>query len=204
MPPSKTIWTIALATALCVPAFAQGRGSQGGPPPGQRGGRGGFGQSSDPSSRRGPGPHFGDWLRNSKNLTASEKQKALEKDPNFQNLPADRQKKLRERLEWFNALPPDRQQQILTRMEAWQNMTPEQHQRARALFDRMRALPDERRNALRDQFRALLSMPPEQRQKTMNSDQFKKSYNDEERDILTRWLELRDSNPSPPSSDQDD
>ena len=175
--PAKYISALVLAACLALPAVAQG----------------GNGQRRNGNERR-PGPHFGDWLRNSKNLTPQQKEKALESDPNFQKLPSDRQTKLRERLQQFNSLPEDKQQRILQRMETWEHMTPEQHRQARAIFDRLRDLPDGRRNALRDQVRALTTMTPDQRQRYMNSDQYRRNYTDDERDLIQGWMELRDRN----------
>lgn len=177
MPSAKYISTILLAACLAIPAFAQG-GNQG-----QR-----------REGGRRPGPHFGDWLRNSKNLTAQQKEKALESDPNFQKLPSERQEKLKLRLQQFNSLPADQQQRILQRMETWEHMTPEQHKQARMLLDRIRDYPNDRRMAIRDQIRAFSTMTPEQRQNFMNSDQYHRNYSADERELMQSWMELRDRN----------
>jgi hypothetical protein len=166
-----SIWVI--GAALCItPAMAHG----------QRGGQ------------RPPGPHFGDWLRKNLNTPPAQQQKELESDPKFKNLPPERQEKLKQRLQWFNSLTPDQQQKILNRTEKWEHMTPEQHQQAKALFDRMRAMPDERRNAIRQQMRAFNDMNSDQRQKFVNSDQYKKEFSPDERDVMQQWLKFRDTN----------
>lgn len=197
----KHISVLILAASLSLPVFAQD-GGKNGPPPGQRRGPG-YSQN-DNQGRRHPGPHFGDWLRRNLNMPSDQKEKALESDPNFQKLPPDRQDRLKQRLQKFNALPTDQQERILKRMETWEHMTPEQHQKARALFDRMRAMPEERRNLIRDQFRSLASQSSYQRQRTMNSDQFKRQFNDEERNVISDWLELRDTNSESASPSLDD
>jgi Protein of unknown function (DUF3106) len=201
MKTATQISVIALAAVLAVPAFAQGGGKQG-PPPGQRRAPG-YNQPENQDKRR-PGPHFGEWLRRNLNTPPEQKEKALENDPNFKNLPPDRQDRLKQRLQKFNALPPDQQQRILSRMETWEHMTPEQHQKVRSLFDRMRAMPEERRSLIRDQFRSLASQAPDQRQRTMNSDQFKHQFSDDERNVLSNWLELRDTNSESASPSLDD
>ncbi len=197
----KTISVLILAASLSLPVFAQG-GGKNGPPPGQR--RGPDYNQNDNRGGRRPGPHFGDWLRRNLNTPTDQKEKALENDPNFKNLPPDRQDRLKQRLQKFNALPPDQQQRILNRMETWAHMTPEQHQKARALLDRMRAMPEERRNLVRDQFRSLSSQPPDQRQRIMNSDQFKRQFSDDERNVISNWLDLRDSNSESAAPSLDD
>src|SRR3954468_116255 len=167
----------------------------------------GFAQGKPDSSGKGqhrPGPHFGDWLRKNLNTPPAQQQKALENDPKFQKLPPERQERLKQRLQEFNALPTDQQQKILERMEKWEHMTPEQHQQARALFDRMRPMPDERRNAIRQQMHAFSTMSLDQRQKFMNSDQYKKEFSSDERDVMQQWLMLRDKNTESASPSLDD
>lgn len=200
MTAANKIMILMLALGMSLPVIAQG--GKGGPPPGQRRGPG-FGQS--PNGRAAGKGHFGEWLRNSKNLTAEQKQKALQDDPKFKSLPPEQQERLKSRLDWFNSLSPDRQQKILNRMAMWERMSPEQHQRARALTERLRGLPDERRSAVRKQCRMMGDMSVNDRQKTMNSDQFRKSFNDDERDIVARCLEFRDNNNvnADPSLDED-
>jgi DNA-directed RNA polymerase subunit F len=173
-------WVLAIGL-LTIPAF------------GQRGGRGGSPQRQGGQQHRMQGPHFGDWLRKNLNTPPEQQQKALESDPKFQKLPPERQERLKQRLQQFNSLPPEQQQRILDRMEKWEHMTPEQHQQARQLFDRMRALPADRRESIRQQIRALNGMTMEQRVKYMNSDQYKKQFNNDERDIMQKWLDLRDN-----------
>lgn len=187
-----SVWVLALGL-LATTAFAQGGGGRrpGGPPPGDVG-------------PRKPGPHFGDWLRKNLNTPPAQQQKALESDPKFQKLPPERQEKLKQRLQEFNALPTDQQQKILERMEKWEHMTPDQHKQARALFDRMRPMPDERRNAIRQQMHAFSTMTPDQRQKFINSDQYKKEFSSDERDVMQQWLTLRDNNTESASPSLDD
>ena len=53
-----------------------------------------------------------------------------------------------------------------------------------------RQLPEERRHALTSAFRQLQEMGPEDRQKTIDSDEYRKSYSDKERDLLRGMSEL--------------
>jgi hypothetical protein len=167
-------WILA-GCLLTVPALAQGGGgprSGGGP----------------------PGPHHGDWLRKNLNTPPAQQQRELENDPKFQKLPPERQERLKQRLKWFNSLSPNQQQKILQRQEKWEHMTPQQHDQARSVFDRLQAMPEERRNSIRQQMHAFSGMTPEQQQNFMNSDQFKREFSPDERDVMQRWLSLRNSN----------
>jgi hypothetical protein len=170
---AKNISVLILAMGLATGAVAQGNKGAGRP--------------------NRPGPHFGDWLRKNLNTPPDQKQKALQSDPTFQKLPPERQQRLMNRLQWFNSLPPERQQRLLKRMEAWEHMPPEQRKQARGLLDRMQAIPDDRRRAIWDQVRSFSVMTPDERQKAMNSDQYKKGFSDDEKNLMQQWLQLRDT-----------
>lgn len=149
------------------------------------------------NGQRVQGPHMGDWLRSNQGKSFAQQKKALENDPDFKKLPPERQQELQQRLEKFNSLPPDQQQRILERIDKFNRMTPQQKAQARALLDRMRALPEERRELVRQQIHALVGMNPGQRQHFMSSDQFNQQYTPDEREMMTRALELNDQVPAP-------
>jgi uncharacterized protein DUF3106 len=139
---------------------------------------------------RRDGHHAGDWLRRYKDLPPDQQEKALANDPDFQRLSPEHQERLRQRLRTFNTLPPEQQRRILERMETWEHLTPDQKDKARNLFHRIRQLAPERRRAVMKAVRQLRSMPPEQRQPTIDSQNFKSSFSDEERDLLGDIAEL--------------
>ncbi len=139
---------------------------------------------------QGAGHHAGDWLRRYKDLPPDQQEKALANDPEFQRLSPERQERLRQRLRTFNTLPPEQQRRILERMETWEHLTPDQKDKARNLFHRIRQLAPERRRAVMKAVRQLRSMPPAQRQQTIDSQGFKSSFSDEERDLLGDIAEL--------------
>jgi hypothetical protein len=181
--PILVTWLVAAAVTLAAaqadecPAFAASP---------QAGG----GQGRGPAFGRGEGHHAGAWLRKYLTLPPAEQEKALASDPEFQKLPPETQQRLRERLQKFNQLPPEQQQKILARMEKWQQLTPEQRQQARALFHRMRDLPPERRHALVTAYRHLRDLDPPEQQKVLDSEQFKSTFSDDERDILRGFVGL--------------
>jgi hypothetical protein len=139
---------------------------------------------------KGPGPHRGEWLRNNRNLPLQEQEKKLQSDPNFQALPQERQQQLKNRLERFNSMPPDQQERVLRRMETWEHLPLAKQQEAMGIFDRMKSLPQDRRTMMRSAYRNLESMTPEERQHVLESDRFKSMFNDNERDLLKRSLDL--------------
>jgi Protein of unknown function (DUF3106) len=133
---------------------------------------------------RGPGPHFGQWLRRNESLPPDEQLKKLEQNPDFKNLPEERQRRLRERLQNFNSLPPEKKDRILQRMEVYEHLTPDQQQRVHEMFRQFRDLPQDRRRQLNQAFLQMQGMTPEQRQNLLNSPEYRNNYSDQERELL--------------------
>jgi len=131
-----------------------------------------------------PQGHAGDWLRRYKDLPPDEQEKALQNDPAFRKLPPARQQRLRERLQTFSTLPPQQQLRVLNRMETWEHLTPEQKHQARQTFRQMQQLPPDRRRLVHKAIDDLRAMPPDQREQVINSDRFKRTFSDQERDLM--------------------
>jgi len=142
---------------------------------------------------KGPGPHNGDWLRKYFGLPPGQQEKTLEQDPLFKSLPADRQQHLLDRLRSFNSLPPNKQQKILNRMETYEHLPPEKQAEARTLFQQYHSLPPDQKTQLSQAYHKLRNMTPEQRAQYMNSDEFRNSYDDQQRELLRGMNELADS-----------
>jgi len=139
---------------------------------------------------KGPGPHRGDWLRKNGNLPPTVQEQQLKQDPGFRNLPPDRQNQLLDRLRNFNSQPPEKKAQILDRMETFEHMTPEQQANARSLFQRYHALPEDQRNKVLQAYRRLRGMPPAARSQLLNSDEFRNTFSEEQRDLLRGMTDL--------------
>ncbi len=189
----NTIVVIAVLLAGATLASAQRgmrRNQQPTPPPGQAQRQGPFGgpRNQQPPPRGpvfyGPGPHFGQWLRDHETQSPEDRLKALENDKGFQNLPPDAKDRMRNRLQDFNSRPPEQQQRILQRMELFEHLSPDQQQKVRSMFRDFRSLPPDRRRALNQGLRFLQDMPPDQRQKALDSDAFRNKFSDAERDLL--------------------
>jgi len=123
-------------------------------------------------------------LRRYKDLAPDEQEQALQSDPAFQKLPPARQQILRQRLRRFSDLPPQEQLRVLNRMDTWEHLTKEQKQQARQIFRQMQQLPPDRRRMVRTAVRDLRAMPPNQREKEIDSDHFKSTFSDEEREMM--------------------
>lgn len=137
-----------------------------------------------------PGGHAGDWLRRYKDLPPDEQQRELQNDPTFRSLPPARQQRLMQRLQHFSNLPPQEQLRRLNRMDTWEHLTPEQKQEARAIRSEMGQLAPDRTRMVKVAIRHLAAMPPSQREEVINSERFKGTFSDQERDIMRRAIRL--------------
>ena len=129
---------------------------------------------------RGPGPHNGDWLRNTMQLPPQERQQKLEQDPRFRQLPPQRQQELLHRLQAFDAMPRQEQQRVLNRMEMIEHLPPEQQRRAEALFGEFRTLAPQHKQMMRQTLRQMRTMSPDARLHFLGSPQIRSLYYPEE------------------------
>jgi hypothetical protein len=167
-----TAW---LAIAVPCGAFAQKR--QPPPPPRAEISR------AHPEPPRAQG-HSGDWLRRYADLPPDERERALQSDPAFRRLPPARQQAYRDRLEHFSSLPPQEQLRMLNRMETWEHLTPGQKQEARQLYGQFRQLPPDRQRMVKTAVEDLRAMPADQREQVINSERFKGTFSDQERELM--------------------
>jgi hypothetical protein len=138
----------------------------------------------------GPGPHKGDWLRKYFGLPPAQREQTLEKDPSFQALPPDTQQHLLDRLRAFNSLAPEKQQKILNRMEIYEHLPPEKQAEANSLYQRYNSLPSDQKSHVSQAFRKMRDMSPEQRSQYLNSDEFRGSFTDQQRELLRGMTDL--------------
>jgi hypothetical protein len=128
--------------------------------------------------------HAGDWLRQYKDLSPAEQERALAKDPGFQHLSPKQQDVLRQRLRHFSSLSPQQQLRVLNRMETWEHLTPDQKGQARQIFNQMRQLPPGRQHMVITAIHDLRSMPPDQRENVINSPRFRGMFTNQEREMI--------------------
>ena len=161
-----------------------GQQNQGGQPPMQQR------QGDRRFIYQGPGPHAGDWIRKHGDEPAEQQLKELQNDPKFKNLSPERQQQFVNRLNRLNSMPPQRRERMLNELDVIEHMTPQQQQRARSMFGDMRQLPDDRRRAVATALRDLRDMSPEDRQRTIDSEEYRRTYSDKEREILRGMTDL--------------
>lgn len=136
------------------------------------------------------GPHIGQWLKRNQNLPVVQQEQKLRDDPEFQKLPPQQQEHLLDRLRQFNSLPPNQRQRMLSRMDAFEHLTPQQQQQAREIFGQVRQMPEDRRQQFRKGIRQLADAPAEQRAAMLDSQEFRSSYSDNERDLMRQIVKL--------------
>ena len=163
------------ASLLSLPAVPQAKNPRVVPPQ----------QNQHNKNQQGqPARKMGDWLREHRNLTPAQQEKALESDPHFKNLSTDKQAALRERLRKFNSLPPQQQERALQRMEFMNQLSPDQRKQIRDANQQLEVLPVERKVMVHKALRHLRQMSPEERQQVLQSDKFRSTFSDQEQTIL--------------------
>jgi hypothetical protein len=143
------------------------------------------------------------WLDKHSNLTPTQQQQALEKEPGFHELPAQTQQRMRDRLAQLDNMSPEKRSQLLARTEAMEHMTPEQRGQVRGAMQQLSALPAASRHAVSRAFRNLRDMTPAQRDSYLNSPDIRSQFTDQERGALASLLAVEpylphnqgDSNP---------
>lgn len=188
----RFIVAIVLTTALSLPVLAQRRRDNP-PPPRQNREFRPFQQpqgqprnngNNSGNGNRFNGPHIGDWLRRHENLPASEQQKQLEKDPNYQRSTPEQQQQMRQNLQKFNNLSPEQKDRLIRRMDMFEHMTPAQRQQTRELFQQFRQIDPSRKDAVRNEIRRMRNLPPDDRQRFYNSDEFRSRYSPQEQNVI--------------------
>jgi hypothetical protein len=151
---------------------------------------------TQPGRNRMPGKRAGDWLRKYQNLTPQEQDRLLSSDPQFQQLPADRQSNLRNHLRNFTNLPPEKKQQMLDRMTKFENLPPAQREQLKKLHQQMHQISENRRDVVKAEARNLREMSPQDRERALNSDRFRNSFSDVEKNLIKGLSEV----PTQPSA----
>ncbi len=98
---------------------------------------------------------------------------------------------MRDRLKDFNSRSPEQQQRILDRMQKFENMSDAQKQQLENVHQRMHEIPEDRRGVVRREFQLLQQMTPDQRQRVMNSDSFRTTFSDKEREVIKGMADVQ-------------
>jgi len=133
-----------------------------------------------------PAHNTGDWIRNHKDLSPEQQEKALESDPAFKKLESARQAALKERLRKFNSLPPQQRERAMARWKYLESLSPQQREQLRQANQELRGLPGDRQLMVHKAVRSLRQMTPEGREEVYKSDRFHNTFSSQEQDILKR------------------
>jgi hypothetical protein len=106
------------------------------------------------------------------------------------NLPPERRKQVERNLERYNRLPDDQKKKLHDQFENFRELPKEQQQTARKVFQEMRNLDPERRIEVRRAAARLRNLPEEDRKALMNSEAFKKRFNEDEQRIINELTTL--------------
>jgi len=142
------------------------------------------------------GEHLAEWMNQHNNLTATEQQQALEREPGFHDLPSQTQQRMRDRLTQLNAMSPEQRQRVLERNEHMEQLTPEQRGQVRGAMQQLGALPQDQRREVARSFRELRQLPPDQRMTAMNSGRYK-NLNESQRSTLNNLMRVEPMLPAP-------
>lgn len=132
--------------------------------------------------------HLGEWLRQHKNMSFAEQERALRIEPGFNRLPPARQQRLLQRLQQLDAMPPVRRERMLQRLETWERLSPEQRQQVRVGIMEVHQMPFDRQVMIHRAVRDLSEFQPRQRDEILNSWEFRHRYSDYERQVLATLM----------------
>jgi hypothetical protein len=142
------------------------------------------------------GEHLAEWMNQHNNLTATEQQQALEREPGFHELPSQTQQRMRDRLTQLNTMPPEQRQRVLERNEHMEQLTPEQRGQVRGAMQQLGALPQDQRREVARSFRELRQLPPDQRTAVLNSGRYS-NLNENQRSTLNGLMRVEPMLPAP-------
>ncbi len=157
---------------------------------------------SGESSEQFRGMHLPQWMESHANLSLSEQQQSLEREPGFNRLNPQVQQHIREQLTRLNHMSPQQRARAFARTEAMERLAPEQRQQVRSAMETLGALPDGRRQLVAREFRALRYMPPAQRDVFMNSPQMRAMFSDHERVTMEGLFQVEPLLPPPSAQPQ--
>jgi hypothetical protein len=141
--------------------------------------------------------HLADWMNQHRDLSPSQQQLALEREPGFHELPSATQQRMRERLTQLNAMPPEQRQRLLARNEAMERLTPDQRAQVRGAMQQLGALPPDQRKTVERTFRQLRELPPDQRMVALNTARNGPQLNGAQRETLTNLIRIEPMLPLP-------
>lgn len=180
--------SLLLATGLCVaPAAAQSRDTF---RPAQDAPRRPSGANAD---RAAGANGINAFVQRLMEVEPERRKELLAKNRRFQRLPAAQRRAIENRLREFDKLPAERRELLIQRYQLFSSLGPTQQAQARTLFRQWTALPRPRRTAIVQAVRRLRNAQPNARAEMMTSERFTTLFDESERDLIERLLELAPS-----------
>lgn len=144
-----------------------------------------------PNSSIRPGQeHLPQWMEQHQNLSPSQQENQLRREPGFNRLPAEQQQRVMNRLRALDSRPPAERERMVARNEMFERLSPEQRQDVRSSAQSMHMMPPDRQRMMTHAFNNLRQIPPEQRQQILNSARFAHDFSPDERHVLGSLLSV--------------
>ena len=187
---------------FAAPMYAQGNNRNLNARPGPNAGRPESGAARPaPNSMNRPGAlntphrpdaqqHLNEWMTAHRSLSPEQQQSALDAEPGFRQLKPEEQQRMHNLVTRLNSMSPEQRQRTIARTEWMEHLAPPQRQQVRSAMAQLGSLPQDRSYAVGRAFRSLQAMPPGERQAYLNSPQFQRQFNDQERGTLSNLLNV--------------
>jgi len=117
-------------------------------------------------------------------MPPDQQQKALAK------LPADRRKKVEQQLAHLRSLPPEQRAMLRQTYGRLSELPPERRQAVRKSFEKFGNQPADRQQAIREELKQLGNLPADERAGRIKSQDFRKSFNHGEQQIIRDMADL--------------
>ena len=141
------------------------------------------------SARQGQ-EHLPEWLAQHQNMSFTEQENLLRREPGFSRLGPEQQQRVLDRLRSLDARPPAERQRMVARNEAFERLSPEGKQNVRGAAQALNQMPGDRQRMMRRAFNDLRHIPPGQREAILNSARFSHTFSPQERHVLGSLLSI--------------
>ncbi len=153
-------------------------------------GRGSVGEMRPGVNGRPGQEHLPEWLAQHQNMSFTEQENLLRREPGFNRLAPEQQQRVLNRLRSLDARPPAERQRMLARNEAFERLSPEGKQDVRGAAQALNQMPGDRQRMVRRAFNDLRRIPPGQREAILNSARFSHTFSPQERHVLGSLLAI--------------
>ena len=136
-----------------------------------------------------------EWMAQHQNMSPTQQENLLRREPGFNRLSPDQQQRVMNRLRTLDARPPVERQRTLARNEAFERLSPGAKQDVRSSAQSLAQMPADRQRMVRQAFNNLRHIPLDQRQQILNSARFSQEFSPQERHVLGSLLSIEPYEP---------